>query len=153
MFSSKGNKGFAFVIFIASRYARRTPEGPALAAGPSGGGPLAEEHKPQLIPASRQNMHPTASRGLCSASRNMRKSSENFFGLLGSLANSDRNAHTALSRHHTPKESTAPSRTITDSRIPCRPSDTSNNLFGLCQYNMAAARTIFAFIARAACHF
>ena len=35
----------------------------------------------------------------------------------------------------------------------CRPNDTIKNLFGLYPYKMAAARTIFAFIVRAACRF
>ena len=153
MLSSKGNKGFAFVNSLP----------PAMRGAPggtiSGRRPLPEVPWPDGInhsssaidnrPASRR-----PSRGLCSASRNMRKKlSGAFFGLLGNLANSDRNAHTALSRGHAVIHGHAPSRTYSDSRMPCRPNDTSEDLFGLYQYNMAAARTIFAFIARAACRF
>ena len=76
--------------FIASRYARRTGEDP-LWPQALPGGPSARWHKPQLVLSVKIDTYLMASRGLCSASRNMRKKlSGAFFSLLGNLANSGR---------------------------------------------------------------
>ena len=66
-----------------------------------------------------------------------------------SASGSDRNAHIHLAQPRSEITSEL-SRTFRDSRITCRTSDTSEDLFGLYPYNTAAARTIFAFIVRAA---
>ncbi len=145
-----GNKGSAFGNGIMP-YAGGTGEGPSQAEGPSPEGPLAIWHKPQLARTVSYSRYLTASRGPDASAVTCKKVPDGAF--LVRSAKSDRNAHTALSRHHTPKESTALSRKYSDSRIPCRPSDTIENLFGFYPYNMAATRTIFAFIARAACRF
>ena len=122
MLSSKGNKGYAFGNGIMS-YADGTGEGPSQAEGPSPEGPLAEEHKPQLIPASGQDMHCTASRGPDASAETCEKVPAGRFSASGS----DRNAHTASSRGHEAEKSTEASRTYSDSRITCRPNDESKN--------------------------
>ena len=94
MLSSKGNKGFAFVNFIASRYARRTGEGPSQAEGPSPEGPLAIWHKPQLARTASYSRHPTASRGPDASAITCKKVPDGAF--LVRSANSDRNAHIHL---------------------------------------------------------
>ena len=147
---SKGNKGFAFGNGIMS-YADGTGEGPSQAEGPSPEGPLAIWHKPQLALEVGLDRYLTASRGLCPASRNMRKKlSGAFFGLLGNLANSDRNAHTALSRGHAVNHGHTPSRTYSDSEIPCRPNDESKNRPGGSHFVWAQPEQIFDRMVRAA---
>ena len=117
-----GNKGFAFVDFIASRYARRTGEGSAQAADPSPEGPSAEEHKPQLTTASGQDMHCTASRGPGASAETCEKPASRVFRPSAAIK-----TRIYTTRGRVVNHGCAPSRTVTDSEIPCRPSDESEN--------------------------
>ena len=73
-------------------YADGTGEGSAQAADPSPEGPSAEEHKPQLIFASGQDMHCMASRGPDVSAETCEKVPAGRFSAFGS----DRNAHIHL---------------------------------------------------------
>ena len=62
-------------------------------------GPLARWHKPQLVCNQKSIGQPMSFARTRCVSRNMRKKlCGAFFGLLGSLANSDQNAHIHLAR-------------------------------------------------------